>query len=121
MILGLRTAIYPVSDLQAAKLWYSKVLGTDPYFDESFYVGFSIGGFELGLVPDGTPGIHGAQPLWGVTDVVSDYARLIALGAKPLDPVVEVGGPIKVAAVEDPFGNRFGIIENPNFDAAEVR
>ena len=26
-----------------------------------------------------------------------------------------------VAAVKDPFGNRLGIIENPNFKASEVR
>jgi catechol 2,3-dioxygenase-like lactoylglutathione lyase family enzyme len=26
-----------------------------------------------------------------------------------------------VAAVVDPFGNRFGIIENPSFDAAKLR
>ena len=52
MILGLRTAIYPVSDLAAAKAWYSQVLGHGPYFDEPFYVGFAAGGFELGLIPD---------------------------------------------------------------------
>ena len=28
---------------------------------------------------------------------------------------------IKVAAVTDPFGNRFGVIENPHFDLASVR
>jgi hypothetical protein len=30
------------------------------------------------------------------------------------------GGGIKVAAVQDPFGNRLGIIENPHFDASAV-
>jgi hypothetical protein len=28
---------------------------------------------------------------------------------------------IRVAAVQDPFGNRFGIIENPTFDLSAVR
>lgn len=51
MFLGLRTAIYPAPDLAAAKAWYSKVLDLAPYFDEPFYVGFSVGGFELGLLP----------------------------------------------------------------------
>ena len=121
MILGLRTVIYPAPDLGAAKDWYSKLLGQVPYFDEPFYVGFSVGGFELGLVPDARPGSTGAQPLWGVTDIESAYARLMELGATALEPVTEVGGGIKVAAVQDPFGNRFGIIENPHFDASAVR
>jgi predicted enzyme related to lactoylglutathione lyase len=121
MLLGLRTAIYPAPDLLAAKRWYGEVLGTAPYFDQPFYVGFSVGGFELGLVPDGTPGTAGPQPLWGVADLDSVHARLLALGAAPLDPIMEVGQGIKVAAVTDPFGNRLGLIQNPNFDAKKVR
>lgn len=121
MILGLRTAIYPAPNLTAAKEWYTKVLGISPYFDQPFYVGFSVGGFELGLLPSGQPGIAGPQPLWGVANIETAFARLIALGATALEPVKEVGEGIKVAAVQDPFGNRFGIIENPNFKTTHVR
>ena len=120
-MLGLRTAIYPAPDLTAAKAWYSQVLGCPPYFDEPFYVGFHVGGFELGLLPDATPGITGPQPLWGVADAHAALERLLALGARPLEAVAEVGGGIKVAAVIDPFGNRLGFIENPLFDTAQVR
>jgi len=60
MILGLRTAIYPVTDLARGKAWYADVLGVAPYFDQPFYVGFTVGGFELGLIPDGTPRPDGA-------------------------------------------------------------
>ena len=49
--LGLRTCIYPVPDLAAAKAWYARAFGVEPYFDEPFYVGFEIGGYELGLIP----------------------------------------------------------------------
>jgi predicted enzyme related to lactoylglutathione lyase len=121
MILGLRTALYPAPDIGAGKAWYAQVLGVAPYFDQPFYVGFAVGGFELGLVPDATPGDAGAQPLWGVDDVTAEVERLIALGAMPLDPVTEVGDGIKVAAVRDPFGNRLGLIENPHFDPRSVR
>jgi predicted enzyme related to lactoylglutathione lyase len=121
MILGLRTVIYPAPDLAAAKRWYSEVLGVTPYFDEPFYAGFSVGGFELGLVPDAVPGTDGPQALWGVPRIESAYARLLQLGATALDPITEVGGGIKVAAVTDPFGNRLGLIENPNFQASAVR
>ena len=121
MLLGLRTVIYPAPDLTKAKQWYSEVLGTPPYFDEAFYVGFSVGGFELGLIPDAKPGITGTQAMWGVQDIDAEFKRLLALGATQLETVTEVGGGIKVAAVQDPFGNRLGIIENPNFDFAAVR
>jgi len=121
MFLGLRTAIYPVADLSRAKLWYEQVVGSKPYFDEPFYVGFSVGGFELGLLPDGTPGTTGAQLFWGVSNAKAEFERLLALGATQLQAVTDVGEGIKVAAVQDPFGNRLGIIENPNFKASEIR
>ncbi len=121
MFLGLRTAIYPVADLPNAKVWYERVLEIKPYFDEPFYVGFSVGGFELGLIPNGKPGTDGPQPLWGVSDASAAFERLLALGATELEPVTDVGEAIKVAAVQDPYGNRLGIIENPNFKTSEVR
>lgn len=121
MLLGLRTAIYPVGDIAAGKAWYARLLEIPPYFDQPFYVGFSVGGFELGLIPDGTAGTGGAQPLWGVASIENAHARLMALGAVALDPITDVGQGIKVAAVRDPFGNRLGIIENPSFDLTAVR
>ena len=121
MILGLRTALYPAPDLAAGKAWYAQALGVAPYFDEPFHVGFNVGGFELGLVPDAKPGDAGAQPLWGVDDIAAEVDRLVALGATPIDAIADVGGGIKVAAVRDPFGNRLGLIENPLFDRAAVR
>jgi catechol 2,3-dioxygenase-like lactoylglutathione lyase family enzyme len=121
MLLGLRTAIYPVRDLEAAKHWYSRVLGHPPYFDQPFYVGFAVGGFELGLVPRGDPDVAGPQALWGVPQADVAYAELLRHGATALEPVKDVGEGIKVAAVRDPFGNRLGIIENPHFSPADVR
>ncbi len=121
MILGLLTAIYPVADLDAAKRWYSEMLGQAPYFDQPFYVGFAVGGFELGLLPGGEAGTAGPQALWGVADIAAVFARLLALGAAELEPVTEVGGGIQVAAVRDPFGNRLGLIQNPHFDVKAVR
>ena len=75
MILGLRTAIYPIPDLAKGKAWYSQVLGIDPYFDQSFYVGFSVGGFELGLIPDGQPGVNGVQAYWGVPNADEELPK----------------------------------------------
>ncbi len=120
MILGLRTAIYPVADLQKARQWYESVLGQDPYFDQPFYVGFSVGGFELGLVPEDNASTSGGYAMWGVSNADEELARLIELGATPLEPVTDVGDGIRVASVIDPFGNRFAIIENPHFNAKAV-
>jgi predicted enzyme related to lactoylglutathione lyase len=116
--LGLRTAIYHVSDLDKAKAWYSSVLGAEPYFDQPFYVGYNVAGYELGLDPNpdgGSPGPGGTLAYWGVADADAAYAHLLALGAHAHHAVQDVGGGIRVATVEDPFGNLFGIIENPHF------
>lgn len=121
MILGLRTVIYHVADLAKAKAWYAQVLEQQPYFDQPFYVGFSVGGFELGLLPDGKPGAGGTTAYWGVPDADAAVKRLVGLGAKILEPLQDVGEGIKVATVNDPFGNVLGIIENPHFSVARVR
>ena len=121
MILGLRTAIYPVRDLAAAKAWYANLLNVEPYFDQPFYVGFFVGGFELGLLPGGEPGKTGVFAYWGVADAEAEYARLLSLGATPHEAVHDVGADIKVGTVVDPFGNLFSIIQNPHFSSDAVR
>ena len=111
MFQGLRTVGYHVDDLAAATAWYTNIVGHPPYFNEPFYVGFNVGGYELGLLPDG----EGVTTYWGTADIVAEHARLLALGAKPKDAITDVGGGIRVATVLDPFGNVVGIIENPHF------
>lgn len=117
MFLGLRTVIYHVPDLDRAKAWYTAAFGVTPYFDEPFYVGFNVGGYELGLHP-GMERVqvgNNAVAYWGVPDIEAAYRRLIEHGAEPRDPVQDVGGDIKVGTVADPFGNVIGVIENPHF------
>jgi predicted enzyme related to lactoylglutathione lyase len=121
MIQGLRTVIYPVTDLAKGKSFYSQVLGHGPYFDQPFYVGYSAGGFELGLIPDGKPGPDGAVAYWATPNATAELRRLEQIGAVVHEPVKDVGEGIKVAAVKDPFGNLFGIIENPHFNRDDVR
>lgn len=114
MFLGLRTTIYPAPDLAAAKAWFTGVLGQEPYFDEPFYVGFEVGGFELGLLPDADPA-DGVLTYWGVPDAEAAYAALVAAGASEHGPVTEVGDGIKTGTVREPGGSIVGIIENPHF------
>jgi predicted enzyme related to lactoylglutathione lyase len=122
MILGLRTAIYhvPAGKLADAKHWYAQVAGKPPYFDQPFYVGFTVGGFELGLRPDGKAGPGGAVAYWGTADAAAEVARLEGLGAKVVEAVKDVGEGIKVATVADPYGNLIGVIENPHFNPQAV-
>jgi predicted enzyme related to lactoylglutathione lyase len=119
MLLGLRTAIYRVSDIEKAKAWYARALGLAPYFDEPFYVGFNVGGYELGLDPDGAGNSGGAAAsgvaYWGVENIEASLERLVELGATQHGEVQDVGGDIRMATVLDPFGNILGIIENPHF------
>ena len=117
-LLGLRTNIYKVTDIAKAKAWYKKLFGIEPYFDEPFYVGFNVGGFELGLDPDVSehkPGPGGSVSYWGVASMDEIMASLKKSGAKIHSEARDVGEGIKVAAVEDPFGNVLGLIENPHF------
>ena len=118
MFRGLRTAIYNVGDMDRAKEWYGAVLGIRPYFDEPFYVGFDVGGFELGLQPDepGAPRTStGVVAYWGVDDADAAFGRLLELGATGHSGVQDVGDGIRVATVLDPYGNVLGVIENPHF------
>jgi predicted enzyme related to lactoylglutathione lyase len=123
MILGLRTCIFRVNadQLAEAKAWYTLFAGVPPYFDEPFYVGFNVGGFELGLHPSGDAGTGGAEVYWGTADIDAELARVLALGAKIGSPLQDVGGGIRVVMVDDPFGNRVGLIQNPHFDPAAVK
>lgn len=118
MLLGLRTALYPVADINRARSWYASVLGFDPYFDEPFYVGFEVGGFELGLIPADAhhqPGAGGVTAYWGVDDADAAVARLLVQGATVHEAVQDVGGGIRLGTVRDPDGNVLGVIYNPHF------
>ncbi len=117
MVQGLRTVIYQVSDLEKAKEWYSTVLGKPPYFDKPYYVGYNVGGYELGLDPDlsGSSGQGGVRAYWGVESAAETYKLLLELGATVHSTLQDVGEGILVASVLDPFGNLFCIIENPHF------
>lgn len=111
---GLRTVIYPTAELQKAKEWWKNFLGFDPYFDEPFYVGFNVSGYELGLLPDVSPS-DGALTYWGVADVSAAVAASLAAGAAVHSPATEVGDGIVTATVRTAHGAIVGFIFNPHF------
>ncbi|MEP7277700.1 MAG: VOC family protein [Bacteroidota bacterium] len=113
MFKKLRTVIYKVNDLDAARAWYQKITGIQPYFDQPFYVGFDINGCELGLDPDMrniSPG-NQAVAYWAVDQLEEALQTLAENGATILQPKTNVGENIFVAIARDPFGNDIGLIE----------
>ncbi len=117
-ILGLRTTIYKVADIKMAKDWYTKAFGVTPYFDESFYVGFNIGGYELGLQPEEQANFRKGENIlsyWGVNNVEEAFNHLLQMGATVHEMPQNVGGEIIVATIKDPWENIVGFIYNPEF------
>lgn len=115
--LGLRTLIFRMEDLQAGKKWYSEFLATEPYFDQPFYIGYNVGGFEVGLHPieEGLKKGNNVETYLGVENIESAKERALGLGAKINTDIQDVGDGIKVITLLDPFDNLIGMIENPHF------
>jgi len=118
MLQGLRTIVYYVGDLDVAKEWYKNVFEITPYFDEPYYVGYNVGGFELGLDPDDDGYSNGNHSItyWGVSDINQSFERFSKLGVEIHQAPKNVGGPVWVGSIFDPFGNVIGLIENPAFN-----
>jgi len=112
--LGLRTVIYPTADLGAAKDWWASLLGLEPYFDEAFYVGFNVAGYELGLLPSAST-TDGALAYWGVYDVQAAIDAAVASGATVHMPASDVGDGIITGSIRTPDGSVAGFIHNPHF------
>ena len=117
MFLGLRTAAYYVSDIAKARDWYASVLGFGPYSTSPFML--------VSMWLDMNSACNPAMPkparpkvLW-LTGVWTMRRRRSSICWKKArrrnEDVQDVGGDIKVATVKDPFGNIFGVIQNPNF------
>jgi catechol 2,3-dioxygenase-like lactoylglutathione lyase family enzyme len=113
-LLGLRTVIYPAPNLAESKAYWVKLLGIEPYFDQPFYVGFEVGGYELGLLPDANPA-DGSTTFWGVANVKEAMAEAVALGAVEYAPAADVGDGITTGTVRLPDGSLVGFIDNPHF------
>lgn len=117
-VLGLRTTIYKVGNLKEAKNWYAKAFGVEAYFDEPFYIGFNIAGYELGLIPDEKQTFNKSDNVmsyWGVDDIDKAYNHFLKCGAVEHEKPENVGSDIMVAAIKDPWDNVIGLLDNPHF------
>jgi predicted enzyme related to lactoylglutathione lyase len=111
---GIRVFVYPVKDLARAKTLYTTLLGTEPYSDAAYYVGFRIGDQEIGLDPNGHgKGMTGPVGYYEVTDIQESLRLLLDAGAQPQQAVTDVGGGKLIATVTDADGNVIGFIQPP--------
>jgi len=125
MLRGLTTVSFYAADLDAAKRWYTELLGIEPYFNMpgGGYTEFRIGDYqhELGIIdsryapPDSPTGPAGAVVFWHVDDVTVTLEKLLSMGAKEHQAPTDRGAGFITASVVDPFGNILGIMYNPHY------
>lgn len=113
MLKGLQTIVYHVPNLEEAKLWYSEIFDIRPYFDESFYVGFNIGGFELGLDPSSAEYSNGNNSIayWKIEEIDKAFKHFKSKNVIIHQEIHAVGEGIRLGSIRDPFGNVIGLIE----------
>ena len=104
--------IYPASDVAKAKEFYTTLLGTDPYADSPYYVGFKAGETEVGLVQK-MPGMDGAVAYVNVDDINAALAALVAAGAEKVQDPTDVANGLLVATLKDLDGTVVGLRQFP--------
>jgi predicted enzyme related to lactoylglutathione lyase len=126
---GFATISYWADDMEAAKAWYSELLGIAPYFErlgpdgQLAYAEFRLGDYqhELGLIDRRfapareTAGPGGAVMYWHVDDIEATLKNLKSMGAKEYEPIQHRGAGFITASVTDPFGNVLGIMYNQHY------
>ena len=110
---GVKTILYPVTDLAKAKALFTELLGVKPMADAPYYVGFETVGQHIGLVPNGHgTGMTGPVAYWKVDDIEKSKKALTDAGATVAEDVKEVGGGRRVATLKDADGNPIGLLQD---------
>lgn len=126
---GIATVSFWAADMEAAKVWYTKILGLVPYFERPgpdgklAYIEFRLGDYqhELGIInssyapKSATAGPGGAIVYWHVDDVAATFEKVIAMGAKEYEALTTRGPGFITASVVDPFGNILGLMYNRHY------
>jgi predicted enzyme related to lactoylglutathione lyase len=110
MTTGVRTVIYPVTDLARARALFRVLLGAGPVVDAPYYVQFDADGQAIGLDPNGHRfGQSGPVAYWHVDDVAKSLAALVEAGAQTVQEPTDVGGGLQIAVAKDADGNLIGL------------
>lgn len=100
--------VYPVKDLDKAKKFYNTYLGTEPYVDGAWYVGYKLNDREVGLDPNGTAVVSYID----TDDIEASLKALQEVGAEVTMEPKDVGGGLLVAQVTIE-GNVMGLRQHP--------
>ncbi len=107
---GIKSVVYPATNLVKAKAMFSAALNAEPVMDEPYYVGFRVNGTDIGLDPHGHK--SGAVVYYHVDDIKCTLQTLIEAGAEVDTGVQDVGGGRQIAAVKDADGNLIGLLQD---------
>jgi len=88
--------VYPAKDLAKTKQFFNTYLGTEPYVDGDWYVGYKLDDREVGLDPNGSAVISYID----TDDIAASLETLQAVGAKVVKEPNDVGGGLLIAQVE---------------------
>ena len=106
--------VYPVSDVPKAKQFFATLLGTEPYVDSPYYIGFKTEDMEIGLDPHAAQrGLSGALAYVDVSDITVALTTLLACGAEKVQDVTDVANGLLIAIVKDPDGTPIGLRQRP--------
>lgn len=129
LLRGIATISFWTDNMEAAKQWYTELLGVTPYFErpgpdgKPAYIEFRLGDYqhELGIIhrnyaPKGAAaGPGGAVVYWHVDDVAAALEKVKSLGATEYEPLTLREAGFITASVLDPFGNILGLMYNPHY------
>ncbi len=111
---GIKTILFPTSDIEATKQLFTQLFSTKPFVDEPYYVGFQIGDIQVGIDPTGEDrGMTGATPFFEVDDIRAAVDELRASGADLVEDVRGVGGGKQIAMLSDSEGSMIGLAQTP--------
>jgi len=88
--------VYPATDLDRTKKFFSTYLGTEPYVDGEYYVGYKLDDREVGLDPNGSAIVSYID----VDDIAASLKTLTEAGASIAKDSTDVGGGLLIAQVE---------------------
>jgi predicted enzyme related to lactoylglutathione lyase len=103
--------VYPTKDVEKAKKLFTSLLGTEPYADSPYYVGYRTAGREIGLDPHGSS--SGPIAYWETEDIAAKIAELTDAGWQVASDARDVGAGMLVAQLSDGDGGTVGLRQSP--------
>jgi|SRR6185436_10682825 len=102
---NIKVLVYPVKDVEKAKVFYGKFLGVEPYADSPYYVGYKVGDLEVGLDPHAE---MGPIAYIDTADIKASLEMITKAGGELVQEPKDVGGGLLIAKAKDANDNVIG-------------